>query len=307
MGDHPGEADRALGADGPQGVAQSRRSDEFDRPVDAVRDDLPHLPGDLAVVDHDMVHPELAQALRLGRIPGGGHDRGSEAFRQQGRGHADRGGPAPEEQGLAGPCPGSHREGPVRRLQHFRDRTDRLPRQLGFEGEDLVDGDRGVFRVPAVEVTTHAAEDRHDLLSLGEATAGVVVDDAGGLDPDDAGEGDGVSRQSLAGHHLRTVETEGLHPDPHPAGARLGDQDVPDDQDLGRSRVVDDGCAHGGHGSSFLLRRFHVVGTRARGLRVVLSSCSPARPTAVPSPGCAGIGSPGNGGSRGGRPGRRRR
>ena len=63
----PGEADDAVHARRAQRVGQRRRADELERDVDAVRDDLAHRVGDLAVVDERVVDADRPAARRRGR------------------------------------------------------------------------------------------------------------------------------------------------------------------------------------------------------------------------------------------------
>jgi hypothetical protein len=148
-------------------------------------------------------------------------------------------------------------------LQHLRYGAQRRPGQVAAERDRLRDRHARELRVAAVEAPAHPAHHRDDLLADGQLAAGAGRDDAGGLDPRHAWKGDVGIGEADPGLHLGAVHAEGLDLDEDPAGPRLGDRALADDERLGwRGYGVQDDGAHGG-GASHALEPTSAGGTPA--------------------------------------------
>ena len=90
----------------------------------------------------------------------------------------------------------------------------------------MVSGQQGVFRIAAVEASSHAAHQRNNLLPLCEGSIGRINDLAHALDAEDHGLLD-IWRFNLrkAQNLLGMIHAEGVHLHQHPAGFYLGNQD----------------------------------------------------------------------------------
>src|SRR4029453_9281186 len=99
-------------------------------------------------------------------------------------------------------------------LQHLRDRTERLPGQLGVDPLDLPGGNTGVLRITPVERPSHAAHHGRNDIALREPGSRRALDDADRLYAEDAGKRD-ARRIPLPGEHLGTIQPEGPAPKEH--------------------------------------------------------------------------------------------
>src|SRR5207245_2550363 len=61
IGQHPGEAHDPVLPSCVQRVRQRRRTDKFESRVDPGREDLAYLPGNVAVIDQDVIHTGVGQ------------------------------------------------------------------------------------------------------------------------------------------------------------------------------------------------------------------------------------------------------
>src|SRR5207237_1478351 len=68
VGQHSGEAHHSVLPSGVQCVRQGRRTDKFERAIDPDGDDGAYLPGDVAVVDQDVVRADVGEGGGLVRV-----------------------------------------------------------------------------------------------------------------------------------------------------------------------------------------------------------------------------------------------
>ena len=111
-----------------------------------------------------------------------------------GGGKPDGRGAAPDQQALACLAAAGPEQRAPRRLQHLRQRAERLPGQVGTHRLDLRRRHAGILGVASVELATHAAHGRGDGLTFAELAAGRRRDHADRLDAQDARE-----------HHVRAT------------------------------------------------------------------------------------------------------
>ncbi len=203
--------------------------------------------GDLAAVDDRVVDADrLERAGPLGTA-GGRDDREAAILGEDGRGHADRGGAAADQQRLPGLGVEADGERSVGGLEHLGDRAERRPVEVGAERDDLAGGDAGVLGVAAVERAAHPAHHRRDLPAGLELAPGSRDHGAGGLDAEHAREGDALgepeSRVQLGAVSPNALTRISTHPG---AGSGIGSSRI--SRASGGPGAVEHRGAHGvGH------------------------------------------------------------
>jgi hypothetical protein len=173
---------------------------------------LLHLLRDRACIDEYLIRAAGTQQLFPIRPAACRCDNGPMIFGNRRRGQPDRCRAATDQQTLAL----GETERPEQRapggLQHLREGTQSLPRKVGFDHLYLTRQHAGIFRVPPVEIASHAAHGSGNDLALGELPSRSLFDEADGLDAEDPREDD-TRRQTLPGEQLGPVQTERLDPD----------------------------------------------------------------------------------------------
>jgi hypothetical protein len=80
------------------------------------------------------------------------------------------------------------KEGSPRGLEHLRDRTKFLPRQLRVNSLHLLYGHGGIFRTAAVELPTHSSHRSGHRFTFAKLSAGGFLDEADRFDTEDTRE-----------------------------------------------------------------------------------------------------------------------
>jgi hypothetical protein len=225
VGQHPGEAHDTVDPGGVQRVRERGRPDQLERGLDPLGKDRLDLPGDGAIADEHMVHPNGGQRRGLSRVAGRGQRRHALLLGQDRGGYPDRGGAAADEDGSAGLGVEADSQRPVGRLKHLGDSSEGGPGQAAAERDDLGGRDAGVLGVAAVEHAAHAAHHRDDLLCHRELLTRALGDDTGRFDAQHTGKHDALG-QTEPGVQLGAVEPERLNLDQDPPRGRGGHREL---------------------------------------------------------------------------------